>query len=327
MKILWPHNFSPKIDEAGIFMKILADELRRQGIKNDLLYLGDLRKPDHIIKALLKLRKVHKEYDLIHAQYGSMCGFITALACNNRKVLTLRGSDWHFIGWGHGKFSLHSFLATNLTKMVLRKYDAIIPVSKKIKREVDQYNPKSNIYVLPSGVDMNKFVPREKKLARSLLGLDHVNDYWILFASVNLRNPIKRHRLAEASVRRANKLSSRRIIIRVANNIPHDKMPLFVSACDLVLCTSIYEGWPNIIKEGLACNIPFVSTDISDLREIAEIEESCVVCSADADTIAENIVRVLSYGRSRDLRKYILDMDLKVIGQKLITIYDNILTP
>lgn len=326
MKVLWPHNFNPKIDEAGLFMKLLAGALRHQGIKVDLFYLGDIRKAANIMKAITILRSIYKKYDITHAQYGSMCGLITSLASKNHKVLTLRGSDWHFIGWGHGMFSIHSFLATALTRLSLRKWQGIITVSKRIKRELYAYEIGSKICVLPSGIDLDKFVPREKRLARNLLGLNNVDDFWVLFSSINIKNPIKRQWLAEESIIKANKMSSRKIILRIANRVPHEKMPLLVSACDLVLNTSIYEGWPNIIKEGLACNVPFVSTDVSDLAEISEREECCRVCPAEAAVIAENIVQVLSDSKPRDLRKYVYNMDLKIISKALIEIYENILS-
>jgi len=53
--------------------------------------------------------------------------------------------------------------------------------------------------------------------------------------------------MAKDSVEKANKKIGN-VKLRVANNIPHEQMPVFVSSCDLIICTSDYEGWPNSIK-------------------------------------------------------------------------------
>ncbi len=64
--------------------------------------------------------------------------------------------------------------------------------------------------------------------------------------------------------------------------------------------------------------MPFVSTDVSDLAEIFEKEECCIVCPAEAAVIAENIIQALSYDQLRYLGEYVLNMALKVISKKLV---------
>lgn len=41
-----------------------------------------------------------------------------------------------------------------------------------------------------------------------------------------------------------------------------------VSQCDVMFSTSRHEGFPNVVLEAMAVNVPVVSTDYSDIREI-----------------------------------------------------------
>jgi teichuronic acid biosynthesis glycosyltransferase TuaC len=108
--------------------------------------------------------------------------------------------------------------------------------------------------------------------------------------------------------------------------LPREQMALFVAACDLILCTSETEGWPNSIKEALACNVPFVSTDVSDLRDIAAADSTCRVCTADAAVIASNICDVLSGKDPQDLRHHVASMSVDSIAEQMLATYQTVLS-
>jgi glycosyltransferase involved in cell wall biosynthesis len=110
-------------------------------------------------------------------------------------------------------------------------------------------------------------------------------------------------------------------VLRVANGLRHDQLPLELVACDAILCTSETEGWPNSIKEALACDVPFVTTDVSDLGDIARSEPSCRVCPADAETLATNLLEVLALPRPSNLRRHVGGMSLDATCTRLISIY------
>ena len=146
---------------------------------------------------------------------------------------------------------------------------------------------------------------------------------WILFNALNLKNPIKRFPLAKAAFEMAN---ARRgdLEMRVAHDLPHAMLPLYAAACDVILCTSETEGWPNSVKEALACNVPFVSTDVSDLREIARQEPTCRVCAPDAAALAGGICAALETAGSSELRKYVAPMSLEATSNRLVGIYESL---
>jgi hypothetical protein len=190
--------------------------------------------------------------------------------------------------------------------------------------EVDAAQPGMTLVVMPSAIDLALFRPIDRAVAREQLGFSGCTERWIMFNSLDLGNPIKRYELAK----QAFEIAQRRVgnlRLRLATNIPHDKMPGFVAACDLVLCTSEAEGWPNSVKEALACDVPFVSTDVSDLKDIARQERSCRVCPDDPSAIADAICEVLAIPSTPGLRKHVEHMGVPEATELLIATYERMI--
>jgi len=324
MKILWTHNFNPRKLNAGVFMYTAADGIRSLGVDIDLEYLGNLRSPRNILNARKRLIKISGNYDVVHAQYGSACAFTTAAIQNCPKVLSLRGSDWNIHRSSMGYLYWHTRMARLMTRAVIKKYDHVITVSNRMTKELNKYFPSVSTGSFPSPIDLDRFVPMERMLARRSLGFPDCNGKWVLFNSLDRNNPIKRISLAEQAIEIANRRMGN-IKLRVASGLPFSEIPIFVASCDLALCTSENEGWPNSVKEALACNIPFIATDVSDLSDIAEKESSCRICPPDPGVIADNICDVVSMPKPNNLRRYVLDMDLGKSSRKLLALYTRMI--
>jgi glycosyltransferase involved in cell wall biosynthesis len=326
MKILWTHNFDPNKMNAGNFMFSCAKALQDRGVELDLCYLGNLRSLSNLIKAHKHVQNIAKDYDIIHAQFGSACAMVTSSVKDVPKVLSLRGSDWYRFDKKVNFASAHAFLATQMTKMSISKFNAIVTVSERMSNDVSKQYPNSKRYTIPSPINLNNFKPMDKQESRKALGFENNNDYWVLFTTLQITNPVKRAALAEEAIEIASKRMAGGVKMRIATGIAHDQMPIFVSSCDIVLCTSTHEGWPNSIKEALACNVPFVSTDVSDLHLIADKEKECRICPPDVEIIADNICDVLKQSNYNDLRHYVASMGLEKTCDKILNLYNEVLS-
>jgi glycosyltransferase involved in cell wall biosynthesis len=67
-------------------------------------------------------------------------------------------------------------------------------------------------------------------------------------------------------------------------------VPEIIASSDLLLVTSVSEGFPNVVLEAMACGTAVVSTDYSDVRRILPFPEQVVGCRAERE-IADAVVR------------------------------------
>ena len=324
MKVLWTHNFNPDIPNAGRFMYLLADGLRREGVNIELMYLGSLGSVERIWKARNEVISKSKGFDITHSQFGSACALASAEAKSIR-IVSLRGSDWHRYSSGNWSEYRHGLLATLFTKISLNAYDGVLVMSNRMADEVRLRLSKNvRLHILADPVDTSIFVPKDRLEARRELGIFDDVMPWVLFTTLSDKNPVKRPELA----RRAVELAADRVSglkLKVATGLDHGKMPTFVAACNLVLCTSTHEGWPNSIKEALSCGLPFVSTDVSDLAEIAQFHPGCFVCPAEAHQLSDAIFKCLASSPGPGLRSVAESMNLEVSSRKLVSFYYDLL--
>lgn len=323
MRVLWPHTFSPDIKNASVFMDPLITPLAEQGVVIVPFYIGNIRKnPFCIIDVFSQLRNLAKTCDISHAQYGSLCGLVTAFL-PGRKVLSLRGSDLYPVSVGPLSLRARLLVSRLMTYLALPFYDHVVVMSNDMKKRVLLKFPRAEISVIPDGIDLKKFYPMDKAAARNRLGITGSAPQ-VLYTSLNQASPIKRKNLAQEALSVARRTYPD-IQMLVPENVDHDMMPVFVNASDLILCTSTHEGWPNCIKEALACNVPFVATDISDLAEISARQPSCKVAADDPDHLGQAVVAVLNEKRGDHLRGEAELMEVSVSAGALRGVYEALL--
>lgn len=102
-------------------------------------------------------------------------------------------------------------------------------------------------------------------------------------------------------------------------------VPTLMSACDVFLLSSDYEGLPTVLIEALACQAQIVSTDVSGVHEIVGTYGKIVptknpISLADAikESLQDNDKNILGY-------KYVKSkFDLDLISDKWLNIYNEV---
>jgi glycosyltransferase involved in cell wall biosynthesis len=246
------------------------------------------------IDRITQLKKTIRETkpDLIHAHY-SYNGFISSFASDKPVITSLMGTDVN---------------DSNLWKPVIRyfmKYKWSTTIMKSVEMQNELRSNVSSQFVIPNGVDLEKFKPLEKMNCRNQLGWNE-NKTIILFGAMP-DNILKNFKLATSAF---NLLKDDNFEMKTLDRVSHDNVPLFLNAADILLLTSKSEGSPNIIKEAMACNRPIITTDVGDVKWLLDGVSNCVIVPDDPNTIAEYIQSILEYTSKSNGRDRILELSL-----------------
>ena len=74
----------------------------------------------------------------------------------------------------------------------------------------------------------------------------------------------------------------------------YSRLPVIMSACNLMIFVSKHEGSPNVIREGLSCNLPIFSFGIGDVSEhLIDVKYSEIVFNENIKKMRKQIQNFL----------------------------------
>lgn len=276
LKVLFVTNMYPDRNNpgSGAFVHQQAEHLRKAGHEIDILHVDGKRSRTKYLTSPIEVfrRTWATRYDIVHAHYG-LSGVPSLFRYSAPLVITLHGSD-----------ALVGVLQPFISRAVCSLADAVIAVSKSISARIPGK-------VIPCGIDLGVFTPRDRKAARARLGLQA--DRKLVLFPFDPARKVKRYNLAEAAV---NELADPKVQLLAVSKKRNDEMPWYYSAADAMILCSRSEGSPTSVKEALACNLPVVSTDVGDVREIMAGVDGCEICEPAPGALAHGLRRVLDRG-------------------------------
>jgi glycosyltransferase involved in cell wall biosynthesis len=245
---------------------------------------------------------------LYHADFlGTLAAAVTPSA---QLVWNIRCADMDLSKYGYASRALPHVLAR------LSRRPRVVVANSQAGREVHEhygYGPR-RWEILPNGFDTQAFRPdpERRAKARAALGIDQTTPVVGLFARFD---PMKDHAtfLAAADIIAKARpdvlfllagrgtdgaafdrligdraaLRSRLLLLGERRDIP-DLMP----TTDIVVCSSVTEGFPNTIGEAMACGVPCVSTDVGDAAGLIG-DTGAVVRKGDAGALAHKLQEML----------------------------------
>lgn len=317
MKVLFvssPGNFFDVVP----FIDSQAVSLRNNGIMVDH-YLIQGKGARGYLTEIPKLRKyiTGKKYDIIHAHYV-FAGWVALItAVNGTNVISFMGSDVYGSVNTRGHKTLRGYLDI-LASLTLQPFvNKIIVKSDNLKNHVYL---KTKTEVIPNGVDYARFRHREKKAARE--GLNLPPDKPLVLFLGNPNDPRKNIPLLQKALEKIKHIPFQLI---APFPVPHEKVAWYYNACDILVLASYLEGSPNVIKEGMASNIPIVSTDVGDVKEVIKGTDGCFLCKFDADDMAEKILNALEHKDGTCGRENIRRFEINCIARRIIDLYQELL--
>lgn len=301
MKVLFIS--SGRAGRPGNVVKNQGDSLIKAGV--DIGYF--LIKPGFwgYLNAIGKLRNVFKNghYDLAHAHY-SLCGFVAGLSGCKPLVVSLMGSDIYISGFSR---SLIRFFIRN-------KWTETIVKTQHMKELIGL----NSIHVIPNGVDIERFKPIPKEIARQYIGYTE-NKKLIIFVAAKNRE----EKNLDLALKVINRLNNNDIDFKHIYEMPNQEIPYYLNAADVLLLTSKREGSVNVVKEALACNCRIVATDVGDISWILDKTNCCQITSFDSNDIVIKLVSVLNCEKEANGRHRIIELGLDSFtkAREIIEVY------
>ena len=273
------------------------------------------------LQSLGRLWSLARSVDLIHAHFG-YCGWLARSYVRKPVVVSFMGDDLLGTPDWAGRVGAASNLIVQIDRWVARTVDAVIVKSSEMARVVAPVPA----HVIPNGVDLQAFSPMNAARARSALGWSE-GDRYVLFAG-NPDSPRKGFPLARAAAAQAAAAMTERLKLIPLSQVPPERVPLYMNACDALLMTSFLEGSPNVVKEAMACNLPVVSVPVGDVPELLTDVSGCAVCARDASDLASALAQILHHGQ-RTNGRVVLErrgLDLPSVARRVVDVYIDVLS-
>jgi teichuronic acid biosynthesis glycosyltransferase TuaC len=221
------------------------------------------------------------DFDAIDAHYFYPDGVAAVMLgkyFNKPVVVTARGTDINLIP----QFERPK----KLILQAAREADGIITVCNALKDEMVQLGVDgANITPLRNGVDLERFQPIDRAVARATVGLAPGR---FTLLSVGLLDPRKAHdliiralpRLPEVDLLIAGIGPEKKNLenlarelgvqdrVKLLGSVAQTELKIYYNAADALVLASSREGWANVLLESMACGTPVVASNVWGTPEV-----------------------------------------------------------
>lgn len=212
-----------------------------------------------------------------------------------------------------------TILRRKLIAYVLKRCSKVLSVSQELKNRIAQIGvPVDKVRVVNNGVNQSLFSPMDRTLARNSLklpqetriilyvgnlvpvkGIDGLVSAYGAVASEatnSLLIIIGDGFLKKSVLKKVKDLNLEGRVI-LCGKRPHNEIPAWMNASDLLCLPSLNEGSPNVILEAMACGVPIVATRVGGIPEMVRSYKNVKLTDPkDIKQLSEAILKFLSNG-------------------------------
>ena len=229
------------------------------------------------------------------------------------------------------------FLINFFRKLILKKADIITVISSYLRDYVSKINSKAKLFVIPNGVNLEKFKNLEHKTNNQdktiitvsrLVEKNGVEDLIDAFHILNTKYNIQNTRLmiiGDGPLKEALKIKILNLKLEskvtLLGSIANEDLPKYLTQADVFARPSLSEGLGTAFLEAMAADLPVVGTARGGIVDFLKDKETGLVCEAEnPDDLAQKLSLILS---NSNLYESIVKNARKLIEEK----YDwNIIT-
>lgn len=313
-------------DEAG-FEPVVATE---NGI--DIV-----RFPEAAMKAegyeflMGEIKKIGRQFkpDIIHAYYLHPTGYFACALGKHLNVpvtVSARGDD----------VTLDMLLTPDKVQSVLKGATKVLSVSQSLIDWLEFINPKLDALEIKNGV-ASSFQLRKQEALKWRNEMSIADDAIIIGANARFRWKKGMEHLVDILAQLGKKMGPKLVFVLIGDfperfvedthaamnkngarlivveHPDRDRLPVYYSAFDLFLLTSIREGLSNSLLEAMACGVPIVTTPANGCEQVVKDSECGIIISPhDANKAVEDIEKLIA---DKGLREQFSENALHAIKQ------------
>ncbi len=281
--------------DYGVFVRQLERALADRGheIERAVLTRRGSRQRKYVSLARETARTARRfRPDVVYAHFLVPTGVIGLLG-RAQLVVTAHGQDVANIGAITG--------VRAATSLVARRASALIAVSDYLRRELERKIPaaRGKVRVIDCGVDLERFHVTDPADARRELGWDGEGPAFLCIGALSERKNVVRladafgvlgrGRLAFVGEGPLRSSLEGRPRVLLAGVVPHDVVPRWIAAADVVCQPSLVEPFGQALLEAMACERSVVATRIGGPPEFVPPEAGVLVDPLDVDSIARGL--------------------------------------
>ena len=282
----------PEDPDLGVFVANVEHELVARGheLERAVLDRRSGGRHRHLTLARDAFRKARRFHpDVVYAHFLVPAGLAGALASRAPLVVTAHGQDVRNVGAIPGTRAA--------TRYVVRRAARVVAVSDWLRRELEARIPEAagETDVLDMGVDLERFRVRDADEARHELGWEPEGTAFLCLGALSERKNVLR--LARAFERRGEGSLAfvgdgglrgaleGRSGITLVGRVPHEQVPTWIAACDVLCQPSLVEPFGLATLEGMASARSVVATTVGGPPEFVSSHAGVLVEPEDEDAL------------------------------------------
>ena len=224
----------------------------------------------------------------------------------------------------------YNYLASYLLKVFFferalkKRVDCFLVLNTAAERYFSRLVGAEKVHLSPMGIDFSIYTRTDKNTARDDLGLDSSKKYVLCVAGMVERKgldyliqsmPPIRERLpntelllvGEGYYKKHLQLLAQKLHIQdkihfipagdAEPRVPDEELPLYYNAADVFVLPSLIEALGVVGIEAMACETPFIGTNVEGIPSLVEqFEAGVLIPPRDSNAIANAVVKVLEDG-------------------------------
>ncbi|WP_097458961.1 glycosyltransferase family 4 protein [Mangrovitalea sediminis] len=345
------------LSEQNIELTVIAREWSGTGSFQTLLcnpsYKGRVAREQGFSEAVCALLKEH-EFDLVQSHERVPCGDIYRAGDGvHREWLRQRSRVQGALkNWLQSRSGFHRYvLKAERAVFENPELKAVICNSQMVRDEILQnfQIPSERIHVIYNGVDLARFHPdcrSQREVMRRKHGADETTPVMLFvgsgFERKGLASAIRAVAGANKGVHlwvvgkdkhqpRYERLARRLGIQKQVHflGVQQDVRP-FYGAADAFLFPTLYDPFPNVVLEAMACGLPVITSNKCGGAEYVQEGKNGMVADAlDIPSLSGAVVVLADQERARVMgdvaRSSVMTLDISAMAQQLIQLYRNLL--